>query len=223
MKRFGYAAAAVCILLFAAGCKSTEQEARDLEGVTKTEVLEHKGSSLGINKLPVWVETYIESGITGLEKLSDYNGNYCFVGEMTGTNLEAVRSWADSFDVPREIAGTVSSRVESLFTGAANGSPDGVYGTYFEDVVKASASATYSGARKINDWWLRTRTYDVDDEKSYTDLYRAFVLYVIPKDTLDEQVSMMLEKIANEDDSDMTADQQAAAANVRSIMQNSGF
>lgn len=223
MKQIMCAAACICALLCAVSCRSAEPQARSLEGSVESEVLEHKGSSLGINQLPVWVETYIETGISGIERLTDYDGMYCFVGEASGTNLEAVRSWAESFDAAREIAAAVSSRVESLFSGAANGSPDGVYGTYFEDVVRTSASASYSGVRKTNDWWIRTRTYDADDADTYTDSYHAFVLYVVPKDVLNEQVAAVMNRVAQEDAAVLTADQLSAAENVRSIMENIGF
>lgn len=212
----------ICLL---AGCASKPEpapEPKELEGVVKTEVLEHKGTSLGINQLPVWVETYVATGITGLEKLSDYQGSYCFVGEETGTNLDAVQTWAASFDVAREIATTVSSRVDSLFTGAASGSPADDYGTYFENVVKAAANAEFSGARKINDWWILVRRYDPDSKKRFEDEYRVFVLYTIEKDILDEQILNMIDKVASETEGTSDA-QKTAINNVKKIMESEGF
>ena len=206
-----------------AGCASKQEpEPKELQSSVKTEVLEHKGTALGINELPVWVETYVSTGVTGLEKLSDYQGSYCFVGEETGTNLDAVQTWAATFDVSREIAAAVASRVESLFTGAASGSPDGDYGTYFENIVKASSNANYSGARKINDWWILIRRYDPDAKKRYTDEYRVFVLYTIEKDILDDQILNMIDKVASETVGTTDA-QQTAINNVKTIMKNEGF
>ena len=206
-----------------AGCASNkEPEPKELQSSVKTEVLEHKGTALGINELPVWVETYVSTGVTGLEKLSDYQGSYCFVGEETGTNLDAVQTWAATFDVSREIAAAVASRVDSLFTGAASGSPDGDYGTYFENIVKASSNANYSGARKINDWWILIRRYDPDAKKRYTDEYRVFVLYTIEKDILDDQILNMIDKVASETVGTTYA-QQTAINNVKTIMKNEGF
>ncbi|MBR5866298.1 MAG: hypothetical protein IKZ04_00150 [Spirochaetaceae bacterium] len=206
-----------------AGCASNkEPEPKELQSSVKTEVLEHKGTALGINELPVWVETYVSTGVTGLEKLSDYQGSYCFVGEETGTNLDAVQTWAATFDVSREIAAAVASRVDSLFTGAASGSPDGDYGTYFENIVKASSNANYSGARKINDWWILIRRYDPDAKKRYTDEYRVFVLYTIEKDILDDQILNMIDKVASETVGTTDA-QQTAINNVKTIMKNEGF
>ena len=90
-------------------------------------------------------------------------------GESSGKNLEAVKAWADNFEVATAIAGSVSSRVESTFVGSASGTPEGTYGRYFEEIVKSSAEATYSGARKIDDWWVLARRYDPDDKGKYTD------------------------------------------------------
>ena len=214
---------AVTSIFIITSCASNkEPEPQELEGSVKTEVLEHKGTALGINELPVWVDTYVSTGISGLEKLSDYQGSYCFVGEEIGTNLDAVQTWASTFDVSREIAATVSSRVDSLFTGASSGSPDGDYGTYFENIVKASANATYSGARKINDWWILIRRYDPDSRKKHTDEYRVFVLYTIEKETLDQQVLNMIDAIAAETEGTSDA-QKTAINNVKKIMESEGI
>lgn len=215
-------AASTFILLGCASKPEPQPEPKELEGSVKTEVLEHKGTALGINELPVWVETYVSTGVSGLEKLSDYQGYYCFVGEETGTNLDAVQTWASTFDVSREIASTVSNRIDSLFTGAASGSPDGEYGTYFENIVKSSANATYSGARKINDWWILIRRYDPDSRKKHTDEYRVFVLYTIEKETLDQQVLNMIDAVAAETQGTSDA-QKTAINNVKKIMESEGF
>lgn len=206
------------------GCASNkdEVEPKELEGRVRTEVLEHKGSALGVNQLPVWVETYISDGILGVEKLSSYAGSYCFIGEEAGTNLDALQTWVTSFDVPGEIARNVSTRVSALFTGAASGSPDGEYGMYFENIVKTTANANYSGARKVNDWWVLTRRYDPDLKKQYTDEYRSYVLYTIEKDLLDKQVLDMIDQVAAETQGTSDA-QKSAFNNVRAIMESEGF
>ena len=209
--------------LFFSSCASNkEPEPKELEGKVTTEVLEHKGSALGINLLPVWVETYIAEGIYGVERLSSYEGSYCFVAEEAGSNLDALQAWVSSFDIPSEIARNVSTRVDALFTGAATGSPDGEYGTYFENIVKTTSSASYSGARKVNDWWILTRRYDPDHKKQYEDEYRCYVLYTIEKDLLDKQVLDMIDKVAAETQG-ITDAQKSAISNVRAIMESEGF
>ena len=174
MIRRGIVLALIAAALVFSGCASKQEdpEPKELESKVKSEVLEHKGTALGVNQLPVWVETYITEGILAVEKLSSYEGSYCFIGEEAGSNLDALQVWVSSFDIPSEIAANVSTRVNALFTGAASGSPDGEYGTYFENIVKSTSSASYSGARKVNDWWVMTRRYDPDQKKKYVDEYR---------------------------------------------------
>lgn len=216
--------ALIAAALVFSGCASKQEdpEPKELESQVKTEVLEHKGTALGVNQLPVWVETYISEGILAVEKLSSYDGSYCFIGEEAGSNLDALQVWVSSFDVPSEIAASVSTRVNALFTGAASGSPDGEYGTYFENIVKSTSSASYSGARKVNDWWILTRRYDPDQKKKYEDEYRCYVLYTIDKDLLDRQVLEMMDKVAAETEGSTEA-QKSAFDNVRTIMASEGF
>ncbi len=224
MIRRGIVLALVGAALVFSGCasKQDEPEPKELDAKVKSEVLEHKGTALGVNQLPVWVETYITEGVLAVEKLASYEGSYCFVGEESGTNIDALQSWVSSFDIPSEIAANVSTRVNALFTGAASGSPDGEYGTYFENIVKSTSSASYSGARKVNDWWVLTRRYDPDQKKKYTDEYRCYVLYTIDKDLLDQQVLEMMDKVAS-DTVGTTDAQKSAFNNVRAIMESEGF
>lgn len=215
-------AVVVASLVFASCASNKDPEPKDLKGAVKTEVLEHKGSALGVNQLPAWVETYIAEGIVGVEKLSSYEGSYCFIGEEAGTNLDAIQVWVNNFDVPAEIARNVTTRVDALFTGASSGSPDGEYGTYFENIVKTTSNASFSGARKVNDWWVLTRRYDPDVKKQYVDEYRSYVLYTIEKSVLDKQVLDMIDKVAAETEGTTDA-QKTAINNVRTIMANEGF
>lgn len=214
--------AAVLMLAMVTSCASKKDpEPKTLEGITKTLVLEHKGTALGINELPVWVETYVSGGITGLEKLADYKDSYCFVAETTATNLDAGQAWVSGFSIPQDIARNVASRIDALFTGAASGSPEGEYGTYFENIVKAASNTTYSGARKTNDWWVLVRTYDPDVKKKYSDEYRIYILYTIEKDLLDRQVLNVIETIEKTDAGN--AEQQKAVSAVKDIMASQGF
>lgn len=217
------AAVIVAATLFLVSCASNkEAKPRDIDtaNAVKVEVVEHKGSALGISALPIWVETYILEGITGLEQLPAYKDSYCFVGEETGTNVNAVTSWASMFDASGDIASTVSTRVASLFTGSAVGSPSGEYGTYYEQVVRTAANATYSGARRVNDWWVLTRRYDDRKSKEYTQEYTAYVMYTISRDTLDRQILGMLDGTST---AGLTTAQQTAISNVKELMRAEGF
>ena len=192
--------AVLAVLCMLTGCasKDSDPEAKELEGTVKTVVLEHKGTALGVNLLPVWVETYIYEGITGVEKLKDYQDKYCFVAEEISGNLNAGLAWAEGANMPQTIARNVSNRVESIFSGAASGDLDGEYNTYFESIIKSITEIDYSGAKEAGEWWVLVRRYDPDVRKKYTDEYRIFLLYTIDKDYLDMQIMNAIEKSAKE-------------------------
>ncbi len=205
------------------GCASTPDEpvAKELEGSVSSEVLEHKGSALGLNELPIWVETYILEGITGLEELPDFANDYCFVAETTAQNINAAQAWVEGFSIPQTIARNVSTRVEGTFSGAESGGMEGDYGTYFENVVKTVTETEFSGAKKENDWWVLTRRYDADSRSKFTDEYRAYVLYTIPKDILDQQVLSVIERI--EQENSLSADDTATSDRIKNLLSTSGL
>ena len=71
MIRRGIVLALIATALVFSGCASKDEpEPKELEAKVKSEVLEHKGTALGVNQLPVWVETYIAEGVLAVEKLS---------------------------------------------------------------------------------------------------------------------------------------------------------
>ena len=70
MIRRGIVLALIATALVFSGCASKDEpEPKELEAKVKSEVLEHKGTALGVNQLPVWVETYIAEGVLAVEKL----------------------------------------------------------------------------------------------------------------------------------------------------------
>jgi hypothetical protein len=75
--------------------------AQEMTDSDKTEMLEHKGTALEINQLPVWVQVYLDQGIPGLDALADYDGYNCFVAENTGTSLDVIQQWVQEFTLAR--------------------------------------------------------------------------------------------------------------------------
>ncbi len=222
-KNFVVLAVLIASVLMFVGCASTsdEQVAKELEGTVKSEVLEHKGSALGLNELPIWVETYILEGINGLEEMSEFSNDYCFVAETTAENINAAQAWVEGFNMPQTIARNVSTRVEGMFSGAQSGGAEGEYGTYFENVVKTVTETEFSGAKKENDWWVLTRRYDADTKSKFVDEYRAYVLYTIPKDLLDQQVLSVIERI--EQENVITAEESSTSDRVKNLLSTSGL
>ena len=225
MKRF----LTVLICVFAiftmfTSCASKQDEdpvARELEGTVETVVLEHKGTALGVNVLPVWIETYINEGITGVEKLKTYEGKYCFIAEEISNNLNAGLAWAEGVNMSQTIARNVATRVESMFTGASSGSLDGEYNTYFENVVKTITDIDYSGAKEAGEWWVLVRRYDNDVRKKYTDEYRIYLLYTMDKEYLDMQIMNAIEAVEKENA--VSSDKSVVIDNVKEILKTEGL
>lgn len=204
---FGLILALITMLTSCASKEVEEPEAKELVGTVNTVVLEHKGTALGVNLLPVWVETYIYEGITGVEKLKDYQDKYCFVAEEISTDLRAGLAWAEGVNMPQTIARNVQTRVESTFSGASSGALDSEYNTYFENIVKTITDIDYSGAKEAGEWWVLVRRYDNDVKKKYTDEYRIYSLYTMDKDYLDMQIINAIDKAAKESEPAANKDQ----------------
>jgi hypothetical protein len=190
MKKMLMAAFAISLLVLA-GCASSKKAPEYVEKSKTYEVLDHKTKAVG-QDVPGWVTHYIAGGLTEVEKMSDYQNKYVFIGEDEGTNLNALRQWTSGFTVAQDLSRMVSTRVQARFAGAAAGSPDDEYGRYFETVVKNASDATYSGARKENDFWLLKRYFKTDGKSVDREVYDFYVLVTIDKNSLEQQISAIL-------------------------------
>ncbi len=200
--------------LVAMGCASAPEAAPEAKAkpAPKFEVIEHKASGIG-GDIPEWVSVYVSDGNSGVEMLDRYKDKYVFVGEDSGTNLNALRLWAQGFNVTQEIARLASNRVQSKFAGAAAGSPDDEFGRYFENVVKNVADATISGARKDSDFWVYKRYFKDDGKTMDRDVYDYYVLVTIEKDVLKTQLDKIISGVVP--DKPLTKEQQTAVDRVK--------
>ena len=222
-------AAVLTVCLLFAGCASSapapapepEPEPIELPSRVKTEVLDHKGASLGKSALPEWIDAYIDFGAAGVEELAKFQDQYCFIAEYHAENLDAGLAWVKGFEVPQLIARQIQLKVESIFVGAAVGAPEDDYGTYFENVVKSTTDVSFSGAKLVQDYWVLVRTYDPDIKNTYNDTYQIYVLYTMPKAMLDKQLNNEIDKAM--DDGEMSESQKEAFKNVKKVLAESGL
>jgi hypothetical protein len=202
------------VVLFS-GCKSQAKAVKAPDYVEKTsayEVVDHKTKSVG-RDVPDWVTLYINDGVHGVESLPQYKDKYVFVGEDTGTNLNALRQWVSGFSVNQEISRLVSSRVQAKFAGAAAGSPEAAFGRYYENVVKTLGNARFSGARKETDFWIQKRYYKARSRAVDHEGYEFYVLVSIDKPLLEEAVNQALNGV--ESDEPLTREQKTAVDRVK--------
>jgi hypothetical protein len=176
------------------------------------QVLDHKTMAIG-GDIPAWVTTYIEGGAQAVEALDAYKEKYVFVGEDSGTNLPALRLWVQNFNIAQDLSQMVSLRVKTKFAGAAAGSPDDEFGRYFENVVKNTSEASFSGARKETDFWIQKRFFKEDGKTVDREAYDVYVLVSIDKESLKNQIQAVLDGTAA--DTPPSKEQQTAIDRVK--------
>lgn len=211
MKKLVIIACVAAVVFATFGCASSAPKMAGGVQPAKYEILDHK--TMGLTDVPTWVTTFIAEGIRAVEAMPQYKGMYVFIGEDTGTNRSALLNWVANFNLAQDLAKMVSLRVQTKFAGAAAGSPDDAYGRYFENVVKNTANATFTGARVETNFWILKRYYKPDGKTVDREVYDAYVLVTIPKAMLDEQLRKILDGTVAEQP--MTREQTTAVDRVR--------
>jgi hypothetical protein len=191
---------AILLALFVVvGCASKPKPAPTPPPATmaKFEVLQHKGTTLGVAMPPPWVEAAV-NGAKSVEKLPEYKDMFVVVVDTTGKDLDGVQLAASRLNADPEIARYLSLRVKDTFAGAQVGDKDKIE-TYMERAVKSVSDAKFSGFRKATDWWVQLRWYKPDTSKKIFDHdeYRVLQLYTIDKATLEQQLQKILSGAAS--------------------------
>jgi hypothetical protein len=199
MNRTVFAAAFIAVLggcAGGAGEKSGEVPRYEEKAEAYT-VVDHKTKALG-EEIPEWLSRYINGGLSDIENMGEYKDKYVFIGEDSGSSLNALRQWSAGFSVAQDFSRLVSSRVQARFAGAAAGSPEESYGRYFEDAVKTSSDASYTGAQRESDFWLLRRYFEEDGKTVKREVYDFYVLISIDRPLLERRLKEILEGIRPE-------------------------
>jgi hypothetical protein len=197
IKKSGILLAILAALVVLAGCASAGETAEEpliMESRAQYEVLDHAGAMLGNNTLPSWLTTYLNAGSNSMavEKLSEYAGYYCFVGEAESPNKLFAQTWAESVDGPALIAGMIALRVEAM-TRSSNQGDETAMERFIDQESTVLIKATFDGYRKVADWWVWMRVYDPRNlDLILSENYHAYVLFIIGKKILDEQIAAEL-------------------------------
>jgi hypothetical protein len=156
---------------------------------------DHLGSEAD-EGIPLWVSRYLEGGIAALEGMNEFEGNYAFVAENSGTNINALIQWSQGFSSAQDTALMVARRVQSRFPGSDTGSPDLEYGRYFENLVRAAADTFYTGAQRQQDFWFQKKYPGGDGEIPEEESYVFLVLITIDRAILRAQLEPLLARAA---------------------------
>jgi hypothetical protein len=189
-------------------CKSSGGAAPEirLESTARVEIIEHKGTALGINTIPPWLSEYSQrNGVRSVEALPEFKNMYVVVGEASGSGLQQVQTWANNFDAQQQIGATISTRVASVFKAHENLLPGAVDAQRkYDNALNSLVIAQYTGARKENDWWVHTRTTERGSNRQTDTRYTAYVLYTIERSFLDAQIRNKIAQL-KDDTPELTA------------------
>jgi len=185
-------AAIVLALVAVVGCASKPPTKAPAPVTTaKFEILQHKGTTLGVMNPPDWVQAAV-NGPKDVERLADYKDQYVVIVDVTGKSLDGVQLAAANLNATTEVSRYLSLRVKDTFAGAQVGDKDKIE-TYMERAVKSVSDATFSGFSKAADWWVQLRWYKPDNTKTFDhDEYRYLALYTIDKAVLKQQLDKIL-------------------------------
>jgi hypothetical protein len=211
---------AVFLALFLAACAG--DPARQSEGRPETEeeagdepvyyLTDYKTRTEG-GAVPKWVAYYLEKNIAALEALEEYQDRYVFIARSRGTNFRALEQWAKGFSVELDFARLAAMRIEKRFTQAASGFPDSVFGRYFEALIRAASDASWEGAVKEDDFWLKGFYQEADGNAAGGESYDFVLLVTVDKALLASQIQPLLLGVASQ--VSMSRDQLAAVGRVR--------
>lgn len=181
-------------------CSSTQSQmdvtaasiAASVKPKEKTEVLDDKGAAFHVNT-PAWVTAYIaDGGNTGVQKLTAYKNQYCFVVDYADKNKDFAVTWVTNTSGPVAVAQKISTSVISNAKTALSGEGGAGIERNLEAAAEVMSNASFVGVTKNGDWWQTVRNTETGDVET-----RAFALYVVDKASLDKQVAANLQNIVD--------------------------
>jgi hypothetical protein len=195
-------AAAIVLSVFA-GCASGP------------EILDDKGAKSV--PTPAWVTAYLTGGNIAVEALPEYKDMYCFVIAEDDTDKAFLLAWVGNVDGPREIAAMIATTVEDNVQAKLGGSDGEGIVSSLTATTEIMSNASYTGIRKIADWWRFIRTSTTKEER-----YQAYVLYTGAKKTLNDQIVRNLQNIVDNNKA-MSAAEQAIYADIMNDIRRNGL
>jgi hypothetical protein len=186
---------------------SVQNNVQEQAGRTETwEIIESQNGS-GEAGIPVWLRSYLDNGVRGIESLEAYNGKYVFVGKNQGDNFNALHQWAQGFSATQDLPRLIVQRVEQRLVSSAALYPDDEYGEYFASMIKKVSDEEYPGAVKEQIFWVKQKRIpgsgeDEDDSEieippADTDLerYEFLILLSMDKEILQTTIQNIMANI----------------------------
>lgn len=177
------------------------------ESAAPVEIIDHQYR--GLKDVPEWV--LMDQG--ELDELPDFKDYYVFKEFTSGRDLNAVKVWANDFNIASQIGQLVASRIKTQFGGAMVGDVDGAE-TYFEKIVKTVGEANVGGVRRHAEYWI-LRRYKNTDGSLKEDVYEYYILVKVPK----SEVKKAIDRAFNQNEP-ASEEEVRARDHVRDIMED---
>jgi len=153
-------------------------------------ILDYKNKSTG-EAIPEWVNTYLDSGLRGVEALKTYQDSYVFVHKSEGNNFNALQLWKDNFSTELDFPRLAAARIETRFSVPY---PDDEYGSFYEELIRAASDASWTGAAPKDDFWIRKK-YHPSETEGEQENWEFLILVTIGKPGFSSQLKAIFEKI----------------------------
>jgi len=179
------------------------------DGVDSLEVwqiIESQGGT-GETGLPQWVRHFFAGEIGMIESMERFDGRYVFIGRNQGSNLGALRQWAQNFCPQQDLAGLIVHRVERRMILGATLYPGDEYGDYFTGLIRTVSNWEYQGAVIEETFWVRRKLtyieeYDPEEleywevpEERVAERFEYLVLISIDRDTLQDDIFTIMANV----------------------------
>jgi hypothetical protein len=165
------------------------------ETIPDLRILDYKNKGEGA-QLVTWLRSYFKNGTAEVETLPSYRDSYLFIAGIYSGNLTVVQQWAKNFSAERDISRMVAQRIRIRLDRDMVIEPNEWYGPAYDSLISAAYRTSFWGGQRIDDSWVRgVETIQNQDEEIQNERYWGFILAAIPKDTLEIQISALLQRI----------------------------
>ena len=155
-------------------------------------IIDFKDKSKG-EEIPGWVSLWLTSGNRGLETEKDFQGRFVFVYSNEGNNFRALELLNDNFAPRQDFPRLAAARIEARFSDGVS-YPDIEYGAFFEELIRAASDAAWTGAVRLDDFWVRKKYQPTEEDE--TESWEFLILLTIEKSRFTSQLESVFEMIA---------------------------
>jgi len=152
-------------------------------------IIETKDGQL--SQMPVWLRSFLGSGINAVEKLEAYNNEYVFIVSNEGDNIAALTKWVEHYTVAHDFPMLVADRIEKRMYLTASLYPDDEYGAFYETMMHNAYKAEYNEALKEDYYWIKTKS---GNEEEPSENYIFYLLITIEKSLMQSIIRNMIVK-----------------------------